>query len=87
MKILFFVLLPTLIQLLIGAAIIYSPKPGGEFVGLGIMLMGILAIPLTAIINWSRVRSQPSLFKLVNGTFYTTLAFPLLCLALYILAS
>lgn len=87
MKILFFVLLPAFIQLLIGVAIIYSPKPGGEFVGLGIMLMGMLAIPLTAIINWSRARSQPSLFKLINGTFYTTLVFPLACLALYMLAS
>lgn len=89
MKFMFFVFLPTCIQLLIGAAVMFSNKPGGEFVGLGVMLLGMVAIPITAIVNWSRTRSQPPIptISLINQTFYTTLIFPVLCIALYVLAS
>lgn len=50
----------------------FSHKPGGEFVGLGVMLLGLIAIPATAIINFSRIRIQPPIqtVPLINRTFY-----------------
>ena len=88
MKFIFFVLIPLGIQLLIGAAFMFSHKSGGEFVGLGVMLLGLIAIPVTTIANWVRIRAQPpiSIIKLINITFYTSLIFPILCAVLYILA-
>lgn len=89
MKLIFYVVLPTCIQLIIGAVIMFSHKPGGEFVGLGVMLLGLIAIPATAIINYSRIRIQPPIqtVSLINRTFYTTAIFPVLSLSLYLLAS
>ena len=89
MKFLFFVLLPTCIQLLVGSLIMFSPRPGGEFVGLGVMLLGMFAVPITAAMNWARMRAKPPMpmIQLINRTFYTTLVFPALCMALYLLAS
>lgn len=89
MKFLGFVLLPLLVQLLLALALISLRKPGGEFVGLGVMLLGLVAIPTTALINWTRTRAnppQPSL-ELVAKTFFTTLVFPALGLLLFIVAS
>lgn len=89
MKFILYVLIPLGIQLLIGSAVMFSHKPGGEFVGLGVMLLGMVAVPLTTIANWARIRTQPPLpaFNLINRTVYTSLVFPTLCVALYILAS
>ena len=89
MKFLLFVLLPTCLQLLVGAAIMLSHKPGGEFVGLGVMLLGMFAVPITAAMNWARMRANPPMptIQLINRTFYTTLVFPALCIALYVVAS
>ncbi len=89
MKFLLFVLLPSCLQLLVGAAIMFSHKPGGEFVGLGVMLLGMIAIPVTAAMNWARTRAKPPLpiIQLVTRTFHTTLVFPALCIALYVVAS
>jgi hypothetical protein len=89
MKFIFFVLLPLCLQLLIGAAVMFSNKPGGEFVGLGVMLLGMFAVPATAIINWHHTRAQPplTLSQQINRTFYISLIFPALSIALYVLAS
>lgn len=67
----------------------FSHKPGGEFVGLGVMLLGLIAIPATAIINFSRIRIQPPIqtVPLINRTFYTTAIFPVISLLLYLLAA
>jgi hypothetical protein len=83
------VLLPLCVQLIVGAAVMFSHKPGGEFVGLGVMLIGMFGIPATAIINWHHARAQPplSLTQLINRTFYVSLVVPVLCIALYVLAS
>jgi hypothetical protein len=77
------------LQLLIGTAVMFSHKPGAEFVGLGVMLLSLIAIPVTFIINLNRIRTVPpiSTFSLISRTFYTSLIFPVLCIALYILAS
>jgi hypothetical protein len=89
MKFIFYVILPMCLQLLIGTAVMFSHKPGAEFVGLGVMLIGAIAIPTTFIINLTRIRSNPpiSSLALISRTFYTTLVFPVLCTALYIFAS
>jgi hypothetical protein len=89
MKFLGLVLLPALLQVLLAAALISLRKPGGEFVGLGVMLLGLVAIPATALLNWSRTRANPpqGALELLAKTFFTTAVFPLLGLVLYALAS
>jgi hypothetical protein len=89
MRFLGFVLLPAAIQLLLAVAIISLRKPGGEFVGLGVMLVGLVAVPATALINWARTRARPpqGALELVAKTFFTTLVFPALALVLYVVAS
>jgi hypothetical protein len=89
MKFLFFVFFPFLIQLMVGLIVMFSHKPGGEFVGLGAMLLSLVGIPVSTMINWQRIRAQPpkSIMQLFAGTFYTTLPFLMLCVGLYILAS
>lgn len=84
-----FVVLPLLLQLFIGMIFMGLRKPGGEFVGLGVMLMGLVAIPLSALVNGLRLRRQPPIAtrRLVLPTIATTLVFPALCVALYVLAS
>jgi len=89
MRFLGFVVLPLLVQLALAAALISLRKPGGEFVGLGVMLLGLVAIPATALINWAQTRAQPpqSALELVAKTFFTTLVFPVLGVVLYVVAS
>jgi hypothetical protein len=89
MKFFVFVFLPLLVQLLIAAALISLRKPGGEFVGLGVMLLGLVCIPATALINWVRTKANPpqKTVELVAKTFLTTLVFPVLGIALYAIAS
>lgn len=89
MRLLLYVVLPTCVQIIIGLPIMFSHKPGGEFVGLGVMLLGLIAIPATAIINFSRLRAQPPIptAPLINRTFFTTAIFPALSILLYIFAS
>jgi hypothetical protein len=89
MKFTLLVLFPALVQVLLGLAVMSLRKPGGEFVGLGVMLLGMVAIPLTALVNWARTRSAVPLsaLQLAARTFFTSLVFPVLCIALYVLAS
>ncbi|MCK9192934.1 MAG: hypothetical protein M0P19_03580 [Nevskia sp.] len=89
MKFIGLVLLPACVQLLLGAAFIFVPPHGGSFVGLGVMLLGLIAIPVTALLNWARSQAQPALapLDLAARTALTTLVFPALCLALYVFAS
>ena len=89
MKILCFVLLPVLVQVLLALVLISLRKPGGEFVGLGVMLLGLVAIPATALINWARTRAHPPLssLELLAKTLFTSSAFPALGLLLFIVAS
>jgi hypothetical protein len=89
MKLLCFVFIPFLIQLMVGLIVIFSHKPGGEFVGLGAMFLSLVGIPISTMINWQRIRAQPlkTMMQLFSGTFYTTLPFLILCIGLYIFAS
>lgn len=89
MRFTIFVLIPFLVQVMVGLIFIFVRRPGGEFVPLSVMLLGMFAIPLTAIFNWARTRARPPLPvpSLITRTFFYTLIFPVLCLALYVLAS
>ena len=87
MRMLIFVVLPLLVQLAIASIFMFARHGGGEFVGLGVMLMGLFAVPVTALVNLMHVRRAPPLIVLINRTIVTTLVFPLLCLGLFLLAS
>lgn len=81
------VVLPALVQLLLGLALIFGLRTGGSFAGLGVMLLGMLAIPLTALANWAHTRSKPALpgLALFVRIFLTSMVFPILGLALHLL--
>jgi len=53
------------------------------------MLLGMFAIPMTAIFNWVRARRIPPLpvQSMITRTFFYSMIFPVLCLALHVLAS
>jgi hypothetical protein len=89
MKFVGLVLLPALLQVIVGLVLMSLRKPGGEFVALGVMLLGLVAIPLTALANWVRTRAtpQPPAIELLAKTLFTTLVFPALGLCLYVFAS
>lgn len=74
------VVLPFLVQLGTVAALIAATTGGGSFVALGALLGGLVALPLTALLNALAVRKRPALHPLVLGArvLYTTLAFPVL---------
>ena len=83
------ILLPLTFQLLFVAAIIAATNGTGSFVGLGAMLLGLVALPLTAILNWAQVRSQPDrpALQLAMRIFWITAIFPALILILFAVAS
>lgn len=83
------VVVPFLAQLLFVFVIIAITRGKGSFVGLWAMLLSLLALPLTALVNWLRTRRKPPLpaFEHASRTFLTTLVFPLLILILLFVAS
>ena len=87
MRVLCFVVVPLLLQLAVTALFMFSHKVGGGFVGLGVMLMAIVAIPATTLFNALRLRKHLTWVQVTARTMYTTLVFPLLCVTLSLLAS
>lgn len=85
----FAVAVPLVVQLLFTLIVVFATNGTGSFVGLGAMLVGLLAIPLTALANWGRLRKKPPLpaLQLINRTLLTTLIFPALVLVLLAVAS
>lgn len=83
------VIVPLVAQVLFVLLIIAATNGTGSFVGLGAMLLGLIAIPLTALINWARTRKSPPVPALTftTNTILITLAFPLAILILYAVAS
>ncbi len=61
MKYIYGVVIPLLIQLLIVYLVIEMNAGNGSFVGLGAYLLGLSAIPLTAVINAIYVNMNPKL--------------------------
>ena len=78
-----------LLQVGFSFAIILATSGGGSFVGLGVMLLAVLGIPLTALINFLLIRStrkklaSPNVLRLA----LVSLALPAAQLALMILVS
>ena len=52
------VALPAALQVLIVWILIAANSGNGSFIGLGAMLLGLIAIPATAIANWVYLQSQ-----------------------------
>jgi hypothetical protein len=83
------VIIPLLAQVLFVLVIIVATNGTGSFVGLGAMLLGLIAIPLTALVNWVRTRKSPPVPALTftTNTLLIALAFPLVIVILYAVAS
>ena len=83
------VIAPLLAQLLFVLVIIAATNGTGSFVGLGAMLLGLIGIPLTALVNWARTRKSPPVPALTftTNTILIALAFPLVIVILHAVAS
>ena len=69
--------------------IIVATSGSGSFAGLGAMLLGLIAIPLTALVNLARTRKSPPVPALTftTNTILIALAFPLVIVILHAVAS
>lgn len=85
----FGIVVPLVFQLAFTIAIILATQGTGSFVGLGAMLLGLIALPVTAIVNWSQIRSQPDrpALQLAARIFLVTAVFPAVLVFLYAVAS
>lgn len=83
------VVVPLIFQLIFTLAIILATRGTGSFVGLGAMLLGLIALPVTAIVNWSQIRSQPDrpALQLAARIFLISAVFPAFLVFLYAAAS
>lgn len=83
------IVVPLVFQLVFTLAIILATQGTGSFVGLGAMLLGLVALPVTAIVNWSQIRSQPDrpALQLAARIFLISAVFPACLIALYATAS
>ena len=83
------ILLPMIFQFLFAGAIILATQGTGSFVGLGAMLLGLVALPVTALLNWTQIRSHPELPapQLAARIFLITAIFPAFLAFLYAVAS
>lgn len=59
MRYVYGVLIPLLLQALIVYVVIEMNTGNGSFVGLGAYLIGMIAIPLTAVVNAVYIKSNP----------------------------
>ncbi|PPE72680.1 hypothetical protein C3942_16645 [Solimonas fluminis] len=82
MKYLLHVGLPAVLQVALTLFVMFATRGNGSFVGLAAMLLGVWAIPVTAIVNFARARATPR----ASATFWISLPVPLL-LMLMLLAS
>jgi len=84
-----FVLVPALVQLLIGLFVMVRNTGNGSFVGLAAMLFGLMGIPITATLNyvvstwWAKTRLQ----RHIAFTLVLTSIYPGLLIALWVLVS
>lgn len=60
MRYLFGVITPLLLQIAVIAIIIQVNTGNGSWAGLAALLIGMFAVPATAIINLVRIRTQPN---------------------------
>lgn len=87
MRIVYAVLLPFLLQLVFAAVMIFVTNGSGSFVGLGVMVLGLYAIPFTALVNWLSARKKVALpaRQLARRTIVVTALYPAAMFALYAL--
>lgn len=80
MRYLICVLLPVLLQALFVLIVVQANTGNGSWVGLGVFLIAIFAIPGTAIVNALYVRANPQLpvLNVINRCFLIALLVPLL---------
>ncbi len=80
------ILVPALLQLLITWVVIEATRGGGSFVGLGAMLLAVLAVPGTAIWNFVRVRRGAGANGgwLFFGSLGTAMVFPVVVVGLFV---
>ena len=89
MRFLFAVALPLAFQVVFTLGIISSTSGTGSFVGLGAMLGGLFAIPVTAQHNWnaSDPRNGTTAGQQLVRIVLVTLIFPVLLVVLLVVAS
>lgn len=89
MRFLFAVMLPLAFQVMFTLGVISMTNGSGSFVGLGGMLGGLMAIPLTAQVNWrlSDPARGAGVAQRFQRIFFVTLIFPALLLLLLAVAS
>ncbi len=80
MKYVIGVLLPVLIQVLVVYVVIEMNTGNGSFVGLGAYLLGLIAIPLTAVVNAIYIYANPKLntMRVLGSCFLIALITPTL---------
>jgi hypothetical protein len=89
LRFIFAVVVPLVLQVIFALGVITSTNGTGSFVGLGAMLLGLIAIPATAIHNWavSNPASERSAGRRFNRVVLVTLIFPILLVILLLVAS
>ena len=80
MRYVYGVLMPMVFQVLVVYVVIEMNTGNGSFVGLGAYLLGLLAIPLTGIINAIYIYANPKLsfIKVTGRCFLIALITPIL---------
>jgi hypothetical protein len=81
------IVVPMVLQVLFVAAIVAVTNGTGSFVGLGAILVGLVAIPITALLNWQAVRIAGSGSAPVVRLVAVSMVFPVVILVLYATAS
>lgn len=84
MNLLTSILLPFLFQLLFIFLIIMATNGTGSFVGLAAMLLGIFALPITAILNWLVARNTKVWVTGLAKILCITAIFPILISLLFL---
>ena len=89
MRFTFAVAVPFVFQLLFALGVIASTNGTGSFAGLGAMLLGLVVIPATGVHNWlvSNPGTELTAGRRFNRIVLVTLIFPILLVALLVLAS
>lgn len=85
MRYLWCVLFPSLLQLAATAALIMLNSGGGSFVGLGVMLLAVVAVPTTLIANFLavRVRREEPFAAVFKRCLFAAALFPLVIVLFY----
>lgn len=81
MRYLIGVVLPALFQVLVVFIIAETNQGNGSWAGLGAFLIGMFAIPLTALINGLYVWKNPQagFFQIIGKCFTLAMIVPVLC--------